>query len=68
MSTPIRLRAWEVVNAEVTRKIAVRDAELLELIERAATDLHQGWIEAAGDALGRARAMLVRYAEGARHE
>ncbi len=68
MSTPIRLQAWKVINAEVRRKISTRDAELLALIERAEADLRQGWIEAAADALARARTMLVRYAEGARHE
>jgi hypothetical protein len=35
-----------------------RTAKALGLIERAEADLRQGWVEAAQDALGRARALL----------
>jgi hypothetical protein len=62
MSTPLRLQAWKVINEEVSRRIAERDRELLTLIERAEGDLRQGWHGAAGDALGRARAILQKYA------
>ena len=65
MSTvPYRLKAWKVINAEVNRKLAGRfthqhAAKVLALIERAEADLRNGWPEAAGDALGRARALLA---------
>jgi len=58
MSTPIRIQAWRVINQEVTRRIALRDRELLGLLERAEADLRNGWPEAAQDALGRARKLL----------
>lgn len=61
MSPPLRLQAWKVINEEVRRRIATRDRELIELLDRAESDLRQGWPEAAHDALGRARAMLESY-------
>ena len=63
MSTvPYRLQAWKTVNTHVNRKLAERlqpVIEALALIERAERDITAGWPEAAGDALGRARARLA---------
>jgi len=58
VTVPLRLRAWQVINGEVNRRIAERDRELLGLLERAEADLRNGWPEGAQDALGRARKLL----------
>jgi len=58
MTAPLRLRAWQVINGEVNRRIAERDRELRALLDRAQADLAAGWPEAAQDALGRARKLL----------
>jgi len=58
MSAPLRLEVWKIISEEVTRRIGLRDRELLALIERAEDDLRHGWPEGAQDALGRARKLL----------
>ena len=70
MSTvPYCLKAWKVINAEVNRKLAGRfthqhAAKVLALIERTQADMRAGWIEAARDALWRARRLLQTCTEG----
>jgi hypothetical protein len=49
MTAPLRLQAWRIITEDVTRRIGMRDRELLALLERAEADLHHGWPEAARD-------------------